>query len=521
MNKQKLTGSYYTSSDLSNFITNLIVDSLPFKPSILEPSVGAGSFIKSISETEILINLSGIDIDGDAIVEAKRIVVNGSKRFLKKDFLDYKTNKKFDLILGNPPYVHSKHLSAEQKLKCSLISKSLDLPLSTAKNLWAAFLLKSIKLLSPTGMLAFILPTDILQLKFAIHIRDLLQVVFDRVEFYTFENLQFECKGQDTLALICYKEHKNKGVYFTSVSNKELTTGRIKKVKKNVGLVTSDFKWTHHFLSSSEIGLLRYLKGNFSPLDKYCKTGSGIVTAANKFFIVNDSTEEQYALASYTKPIIQKGTYVNGKLNFSKSELKKLKREGVATRLLVLDKESRITKKIQAYLDIGVKNNIDKRHKCELRELWYSVPNVNKSPKLFFLRRFYEHPKFLKNSSGAFFTDSAYYIYPEKGVSKNNLLYSFYNSVTMCFAELEGRYYGGGVLELTPREFKRLPVPYIEIDKNRFMKFQKSFGKKNSIDNVLEQNDEYILKGHFGLASSEIEMLCSIRHKLICKRKRK
>lgn len=34
--------------------------------------------------------------------------------------------------------------------------------------------------------------------------------------------------------------------------------------------------------------------------------------------------------------------------------------------------------------------------------------------------------------------------------------------MTFVLAELEGRYYGGGVLELTPNEFKDMSIPYYE-----------------------------------------------------------
>ncbi len=45
----------------------------------------------------------------------------------------------------------------------------------------------------------------------------------------------------------------------------------------------------------------------------------------------------------------------------------------------------------------------------------------------------------------------------------------------MCFAELFGRYYGGGVLELIPSEFKRLPLPYTSISLQEFESFKKRF----------------------------------------------
>jgi adenine-specific DNA-methyltransferase len=42
----------------------------------------------------------------------------------------------------------------------------------------------------------------------------------------------------------------------------------------------------------------------------------------------------------------------------------------------------------------------------------------------------------------------------------NSLIFSFYNTLTLLMSEIEGRYYGGGVLELIPSEFKKLPIPY-------------------------------------------------------------
>lgn len=49
----------------------------------------------------------------------------------------------------------------------------------------------------------------------------------------------------------------------------------------------------------------------------------------------------------------------------------------------------------------------------------------------------------------------------------------------MCFAELFGRYYGGGVLELIPSEFKRLPLPYTSISLQEFESFKKKILMKS------------------------------------------
>jgi adenine-specific DNA-methyltransferase len=103
----------------------------------------------------------------------------------------------------------------------------------------------------------------------------------------------------------------------------------------------------------------------------------------------------------------------------------------------------------------------------------------------------------------------------------NSLIYSFYNSFTLLFAELEGRYYGGGVLELTPKEFKKLPVPMTVIDSKAFEIYVKAFEKKSAISEILLINDSKILKETMNLTDEEIKRIQCIYQKLVSKRLRK
>ena len=54
----------------------------------------------------------------------------------------------------------------------------------------------------------------------------------------------------------------------------------------------------------------------------------------------------------------------------------------------------------------------------------------------------------------------------------------------------------GGVLELTPSEFKKLPIPYVEISNNHFEKFTNRFKNKSNIEEILNQNDSKYLIQH-------------------------
>jgi adenine-specific DNA-methyltransferase len=256
-------------------------------------------------------------------------------------------------------------------------------------------------------------------------------------------------------------------------------------------------------------------------VSEYCDSKPGIVTAANDFFIISKEKEKRFNLSKYTKPIIQKGLFVNGSVVFDKTNLAQLDKKQLPTKFLHLTDETIVNEDLAKYLALGANREIPKRYKCLQRNNWYVVPNVSTVPSAFFFKRSHLYPKLLKNNSDAFVTDSAYKIEMKKEYDVNSFIYSFYNSLTLLFAEIEGRYYGGGVLELTPSEFKKIPIPYSSISEIEFKKFTTQFENKENIDDVLRENDYKILHSTLGLNLSDIRKVEEIRGKLIVKRMRK
>jgi hypothetical protein len=76
------------------------------------------------------------------------------------------------------------------------------------------------------------------------------------------------------------------------------------------------------------------------------------------------------------------------------------------------------------------------------------------------LKRSNNYPRLILNRAKAYSTDTAYRIKVKQASLKPDVLvYSFVNSLTALSAELEGRHYGGGVLELVPSEIEKLLIP--------------------------------------------------------------
>ena len=116
-------------------------------------------------------------------------------------------------------------------------------------------------------------------------------------------------------------------------------------------------------------------------------------------------------------------------------------------------------KNVKKYLNEGVLDELHTRYKCKIREPWYSVPSVYKT-EIGMLKRCHDAPKLILNEFGAYTTDTAYRI-RSSALSSLNLVYAFINPLSSLCAEIEGRHYGGGVLELVPSEIEELLIPIL------------------------------------------------------------
>jgi len=422
--------------------------------------------------------------------------------------------------VGNPPFIKKDRLSKSLKAKCNFIHSTAGLSEKSVKNIWSSFLIRCSQLLDKDGVLAFILPSDFLQVKFSNEIRNYLTSQFDKIEIFTFNNLLFEKIGQDTILLFCIKNTNKKGVFFEHISDFESLRTNNFILKKKDSLSLANLKWTHNVLSNEEINFLVHLQKKTKTISDYCTSKPGVVTAANNYFIINSEIEKKFSLERYTKNIIKKGSYVNGKLSFTDEDIIHLSNLNKSTKLITFREsdEQKFDKKIEEYLDLGIKLGINSRYKCQIRKSWFVIPNIGKPSDGFFFKRCHQYPKIIINEAKVLATDSAYNIIMNENYSIENLIYSFYNSLTLIFSELQGRYYGDGVLELTPTEFKSLPIIYSSINVKDFNKFKDRFENKKNIDDIFKVNDYEILSSSLNISSDEITKLHNIRHKLIRKR---
>ena len=107
------------------------------------------------------------------------------------------------------------------------------------------------------------------------------------------------------------------------------------------------------------------------------------------------------------------------------------------------------------------------------------------------LKRSHDTPRLILNRAGAYTTDTAYRIRALRGTA-DALVYGYYNSLTALSAELEGRHYGGGVLELVPSEIEKLMLPNTEAIEPDVEQLDRMV-RENTAADTLESQSETVL----------------------------
>ena len=145
--KRKKLGQYFTPKS----IRELLLSKLPKKDNadILDPACGSGEFLISCKKYFKNPILYGFDIDKKLINISSKLVKNAIiKNF---DFLNIDINKKkYDYIIGNPPYF-------ELKLNEEIKKKYFDI-IKGRVNIFSLFIKTGLDLLKDGGYLAYVVP---------------------------------------------------------------------------------------------------------------------------------------------------------------------------------------------------------------------------------------------------------------------------------------------------------------------------------------------------------------------------
>ena len=282
---------------------------------------------------------------------------------------------------------------------------------------------------------------------------------------------------------------------------------------------TAKGKWTRAVLQKNELELIKKLISHDAvyKFKDIAEVDVGIVTGANKFFLVDNETIKNFKLDKYAHPMFGRSQHCPGIL-YDIHQHQMNQKQGLPTNFLyIADEFEQLSAKVKDYIQLGKAEKYHERYKCRIRKPWYKVPSVY-STEIGMLKRCHEAPRLILNEIGAYTTDTAYRV-RSTFTSAENLVCSFLNPLTAITAELEGRYYGGGVLELVPSEIEKIYIPIIEGHKHDLVALNQLV-KEGKIEEAIKLQGISIFS-KLGLTAQDIENLMNIWRKLRDRRLRK
>jgi adenine-specific DNA-methyltransferase len=521
MKEDKKTGSYYTPLNLIQFMLDYLEREQQDFSHVLEPSAGDGRFLSLLIPKAK--NIMAIEVFEEKVNQIRRTYKESGVETKHKNFLDYiqEAKERYTLVIGNPPYINLKMMDKEDIKKAKTLCVDEKLPKSTMQNMWVAFVIGATQLLTSNGTLFFVLPMEFLQVQYAEKLRNYLEQKFNTIHILSFNEAIFSEIEQDVC--LVYLTNKKKcsshilyEIYSDTRSKIPISTNIIQKNKPLQ-------KWSNAILSDDEISILKEAKNNFIKIEDMGDIAPGIVTGGNKFFILNQEEVNQYQCAQYTLPIVQKSSYIlDGTIEIDQQVLDIIKKDKPFYLLnLAGEKQmSALPTKLQEYLTWAGEQKIQdiklkERFKCANRSPWYGVPIVKKGDIVFF-KRYGVLPRIYINKCNVHTTDAGYHIRLKEGFDAESLVFCFFNSMTLAQCEYNGRYYGGGVSELVPSEFKQLTIPYQVISKEDIACLKSLFKKKTSVEKIVNFVNSKTIDLKFG--KDEVEKFEKIRVKLIDRR---
>lgn len=465
-------GIVYTPTKIAKaIVTEVFLHSGPQVRAILEPSVGDGAFLDALKDCGQLARVTALDID-DRAVERVRARFP-SARIELGDFFSYAADSadRYDLIIGNPPYIRRKNFNKDVKLAIEALAERQEYPRANLKNAWAAFVVASEALLNDEGRLAFVVPYELMNVDYGIALQRWLSLRFDRVDVYIPDEKAFKQIDQDAVLLIANKRSANSGTFVRRVANLADLRSEPRPVDLTSTTHTS-INLKSFLLAPDFLERIRQMAASWRTVSEFCRNGAGIVTAANDYFILTDEDVSRNGLGAWTKPILKKSAYLGAGPIFTSEDFDRV-RKSLPANFIDLNAydEHNPDPVIEGYLQKGREAHIPDSYKARHRQQWFKVP-VTWLGQGFFFKRSHSYPRLCINAAAVLVTDTAYSVNPVAPATMRGLCYSFYNSVTLLMSEIEGRFYGGGVLELTPNEFRRLPLFYIEPTPEEFDAFR-------------------------------------------------
>ncbi len=439
----------------------------------LEPSAGMGVFYSAfltIFGTEASV-ATGYEIDphygGPSQMFWK------SRRFDIRigDFFRAEPERKYNLLISNPPYSRHHHIPSDEKaILGGRVKEETGLTLSGLAGLYCYFLILSGKWLEEGALSVWLIPSEFMDVNYG---KSLKQYLLEHVELVRIHRfLPEEVKFDDALVTssVVFFRNRNprEGHVARLTEGGSLDAPLHDRTLKTSGIRPED-KWSRLFSRNDEETGTE--TGKEVRLGDFFTVSRGLATGDNKFFIIGRETVKHYQIpAAFLKPILPAPRYM--KADIIRRESQSMEPDALYLFSCAIPEEDlrRLYPSVWEYVRHGMEQGVADRYICRNRPLWYSCENRAPAPLLIpYMGRKNSGTgafRFILNETDIIATNSYLMIYPKQSYRKHmedklviRHIWNVLNRIPKTDILSEGRVYGGGLYKVEPRELMNLPVP--------------------------------------------------------------
>lgn len=444
----------------------------------LDPSIGTGSFFSALRETfprKQIQAAQGVELDPLFARAASDLWDGEGLRVQQGDFTQQPPpDRRFNLVIANPPYVRHHHLSGDDKerLKAKLV-QSLHLEMSGLAGLYCYFLLLCHEWMEENGLAIWLIPSEFMDVNYGSTVRKYLTDHVTLLHLHRF--CPTDAQFADALvssSVVVFRKAKPPMGHHARFSFGGSIEAPATDAVVPLSTLRQSGKWTQ-FPNNLVLADTSVLK-----LGDVFSIKRGLATGSNDFFILREADAELWEIPrQFLKPILPSPR--NLKSDVIESEPSGL--PVVSTQLFLLDctlPEEKIEKqwpRFFEYLKQGKEQDIHSAYLASRRAPWYSQENRPPAPFLCTYMgraRNGKHPfRFIWNRSQATAHNVYLMLYP-KGPLQEALkdrpelagqLFRRLQEISPDSFISEGRVYGGGLHKVEPKELAKIPAgPLLE-----------------------------------------------------------
>lgn len=266
---------------------------------ILEPACGEGIFL-NLLEQKGFTNIDAYEVD--------KSLATAYQSVKYQSFVSANISKKYDLIIGNPPYIRWKNL--EQELKDELAAHPLwNQYFNSLCDYLYIFILKSIELLKPNGQLVFICPEYWMNTKHSENLRNYMMTHGFFEAIYHFNETPIFSNATVSVIVFKYikatpnkkpdikitKYYKNKvitpeliaRIQNNEAQEKEIQTFWVRQFEINKRWLLTEEK-ERHSIEQFEQACTKVKNTPYNTIKDICDIGNGMVSGLDKAFQVDE-----------------------------------------------------------------------------------------------------------------------------------------------------------------------------------------------------------------------------------------